>query len=84
MIGPNPTPDWVEITFTNQGELEAYYGSEKINYKVLITDMSGSEKYRGVINKNGLKINLKHAQKGMKIVRVYGKDFEYTSRLLLE
>jgi hypothetical protein len=84
VISPNPTPEWVEITFTNQEELEAYYGSEKMNYKVIISDMSGAEKYNGVINKNGLKINLKHAQKGMKIVRVFGKDFEHTSRLLLE
>jgi hypothetical protein len=81
VIGPNPTTDWVDITFTNQDELEAYYGSGKMNYKVLITNMAGAEKYHGVINKNGLKINLKHANEGIYLVKVYGKDFEHTSRL---
>lgn len=81
VIGPNPTTDWVDITFTNQEELESYYGKEKMNFKVIITDMTGDSKYHGVINKNGLKVNLKHADEGIYLVKVYGKDFEHTSRL---
>jgi hypothetical protein len=84
VINPNPTADWVNITFSNKEELEEYYEDSDMVYHVVITDMTGHSKYRGTLNKNGLKVNLKQAKEGIYLVKVYNKDGESTSRLIID
>jgi hypothetical protein len=84
VINPNPSSEQINITFSNKEELEEYYGDSDMIYHIVITDMTGHSKYRGTLNKNGLKVNLKHAKEGIYLVKVYNKDGESTSRLIIE
>ena len=84
VLNPNPSNGEFDITFLNVEELLSYYSEEHVVYQTLITDISGNEKYRGTINKNGLRLNVKHLPKGIYVVKVYNNDSETFSRLVLE
>ena len=84
VINPNPSGGEFNLLFSNVSELESHYGKGEVNYRVLITDLSGNEKYRGAINGNGLCVNLKHARPGLYSVKIWNRQSEKSALLLVE
>lgn len=84
VINPNPVQDNLEITFNNVEEIEEYFGATNKTYQVEIVDLNGESCIHGSLNKNGLRINVKHLDPGLYIVNVSDKDHNYQYRLLKE
>ena len=83
-LAPNPSDGEFDIVVSGEEEIAALFEASQDPFRVSVTDLYSEEVYRGVLNKNGLKINLKHAKRGVYIVRIYSKDYEQQLRLILE
>ena len=84
VISPNPTDGEVSVTFSDAEEMELYLEEMDQPIQVRVSSLLGNSIYQGVMNKNGLKINLKHADRGIYIVEVWNKDFQEQHQLILE
>ena len=84
LVSPNPTSDQVNVIFEDTEDMVSYFEEVKQPLKVEIINPIAELKYRGVINKNGLTIDLSKMEPGLYLVRVTGKDYEQTARLIIE
>ena len=84
LVSPNPTSDQVNITFEDTEDMASYFVDVKQPLKVEIINPIAEIKYRGVINKNGLTVDLSKMEPGLYLVRVTGKDYKQTARLIIE
>lgn len=83
VLYPNPNEGEFNIRFSDVGQIEEYFNTTGSALRVTVSRMTGEVIYRGVINKKGLKVDLKNPSKGIYNVLVEGVDFNETATLLI-
>lgn len=84
MVSPNPAQSEIEITFEDSQEMISYFETKSEVLKVEISNHLSEKKYKGIINKNGISIDVTKIPSGLYIVRVTGKAYDQTARLIIE
>ena len=84
-LAPNPTSNGeVIIHVDDTEEVSEYFDAQKEPFRVTITSLFSKQVYQGVLNKKGLKVNLKSAEPGIYVVRVFNKRYDQQMRLIIE
>ena len=84
MVTPNPAQSQIEITFEDSEEMISYFETKSEVLEVEISNLLSEKKYKGVINKNGMTIDVSKIPTGLYIVKVTGKSYHETARLIIE
>ncbi|WP_425389819.1 T9SS type A sorting domain-containing protein [Ekhidna sp.] len=84
LMYPNPSSGEFDLNFSNPDEMEDYVRVTNTTVQVTISDLMGEKVFHGVINKNGLHVNLKNSKKGMYLVTLSGKGLEEKATLIIE